>query len=75
MNNNNNCKELGPYQITKKVMEHESDGDPNYNWCTRNGSQRFSKGTGRAGNRSTFEMFQTTEFLRSIKILRRVLET
>ena len=28
---------LGPCQRTKNVMEHDGDGDSNYEWCTRNG--------------------------------------
>ena len=36
-----------------KVMEHESDGNANYNWCARNGPQRFGKGTGRVENLRT----------------------
>ena len=31
-------------------MEHESNGDTNYNWCTWNGPQRLSKGIERDGN-------------------------
>ena len=34
-------------QRTKKVMEHEGDGDTTYNWCTRNSPQRLGKGDGR----------------------------
>ena len=34
-------------------MEHESDGDINCNWCTRNSHQRIGKGTGRIGNKNT----------------------
>ena len=32
-------------------MEHESDGDTNYYWCTWNNPQRFDKGTARLGNK------------------------
>ena len=34
-------------------IEHESNGNTNCNWCTRNGPQKLGKGTGRAGNQRT----------------------
>ena len=34
----------------KKVMEHESDGDTNWSWCTWNGSQELGKKTGGIGD-------------------------
>ena len=34
---------LRPCQRTKKVIEHESDGDTNCNWYTRNDSYRLGK--------------------------------
>ena len=34
-------------------MEHESDGDTNYNWRERYSHQRISKWTGRLGNKRT----------------------
>ena len=37
-------------QRTKKAMEHESNSNTNYNWCTRNNLQRLGKGAGRVGN-------------------------
>ena len=30
----------------KKPMEHEGDGDSNYNWCAQNDPQKFGKGAG-----------------------------
>ena len=32
-------------------MEHENNGDTNYNWFARNSSQKLSKGSRRAENR------------------------
>ena len=34
-------------------MRHESDGDTNYNWSTRNGPQRLGKESGIVGFRRT----------------------
>ena len=34
-------------------MEHESDGDTNFNRCTQYSHQRICKGTGGNGNKST----------------------
>ena len=34
-------------------MKRESDGNTDYNWCTRNGLQRLSMGTERVKNRRT----------------------
>ena len=31
-------------------MEHKSDDDTSYNWCTQNGPQRLGKGTVRVGD-------------------------
>ena len=55
---------LRPCQRTKKVMEHESDGDINYNWCARNGPQCFSKRAKRVRSRKTIRDYlnnSTTE--------------
>ena len=35
----------------KETMEHESDGDTNYNWYTWNNPQMIGKGTGRLENK------------------------
>ena len=35
------------------IIQHESDGDTNYDWCARNDPQRLGKGARRAGNRRT----------------------
>ena len=40
-------------QKNLKNMEHESDGDTNYKWCTWNNPQMIGKGTGRLGNKRT----------------------
>ena len=34
-------------------MEHEGDGDTNYNWCTWKNPKRIRKGTGRMGIEKT----------------------
>ena len=34
-----------------KTMEHENDGDTNYNWCTRCSHQRIDTGSERLGNK------------------------
>ena len=52
-------------------MKQEVGRDTNCNWCTRNNSPRISKVT----LRGQVETIQTIAFLRSAKILRRVLET
>ena len=36
-----------------KAMEHECNGDTNYNKCTRNGPPKLGKRTGKAGNQMT----------------------
>ena len=60
---------------TKKAMEHESDGNISCNWCTWNDPQMFSKGLERLKIGEQTETIKTTALLRSIRILRRVLET
>ena len=32
--------------FAEKAVEHEGDGDNNYNWCTCNSNQRLGKETG-----------------------------
>ena len=54
-------------------MEHESDGDTNCNWCTWNNPQWIGKGNRRLGNKR--KIGDHPVFLRSARILRRVLET
>ena len=44
---------LRPSQRTEEFMEHESDSDTNYNWCTWNDSEKLGKGSRRVGNRRT----------------------
>ena len=53
-------------------MEHESDGDTNYNWCSRNDLGKERKGLEVGG---WTETIKTTVLLRSARILRKVLET
>ena len=53
-------------------MKHDGDCDTDCNWCTWNKPQRIGKGTERHG---LVETIQTTELLRSARILRRVMET
>ena len=36
-------------------MEHEGEGDTNYNWRTKKNIQRTGKGTGRLENKRTSE--------------------
>ena len=42
-----------PRQKTKKVVEHEGNGNTNYNWRTWNGSQRFGMETRSVENQRT----------------------
>ena len=44
---------LRSIQRTKKAMEHESDGDINCNWCTRNDNERHNKMAREVRNRRT----------------------
>ena len=37
----------------KETMEHESDSDINFNWCTWNNPQRIDKGSEILGNKRT----------------------
>ena len=52
-----------------KTMEHKSDSDTNCNWCACYSYQKIGTGTG-----ERVETIQTTTLLRSVRILRRVLE-
>ena len=49
-NNTNNIKgerkAFGSCQKTKKVMEHESNGNTYYNWCVRKSRQTLDQETG-----------------------------
>ena len=53
-------------------MEHESDGDTNCNSHTQYGHERIVTGTGEFGNK---KIIRTNPLLRSVRILRKVLET
>ena len=80
---------LGSWKRTKKkIMEHGSDSDTNYDWCTWNGPQMQAKRVGRFGNRTTsweycnysiFEISQNTEKrpedLLSLRLLRSLTST
>ena len=41
------------YGTIKKTMELKSNGDTNFEWCTRNTPQRYDKWTGRLRNQRT----------------------
>ena len=41
---------LGPCQRVEKAVEHESDSDTNWSWCTQNSSQRLGKEIRETGN-------------------------
>ena len=41
---------LRSFERTKKIVEHEGDGNTNCKWNTWNGPQRLGKGTGRVNN-------------------------
>ena len=59
-----------------KNMEHEEDGDTNYNWCVRNNPQRLDKMIERLGNQRTRgDHINYCIILRSTRKLRRVLDT
>ena len=46
-------KYLDPARELKKVIEHKSDDDTNYNWCTKNGPHRVGKETEKVRNKRT----------------------
>ena len=60
-----------PCQRTEKAVEHEGQGNTNSSRCARNCPQELEELeiSGRIGT------IQTTAFLRSTRILRRVLDT
>ena len=58
---------------TEKAVEHEGDGDNNCIWRTWNGLQRLWHETGGIGNQERSYTIQTTTWLRSTRIPRRVL--
>ena len=59
-------------QKKKKTAENEGDGGTNFSWCAWNGPQKGSK---QLEIRGRIETIHTTALLRSVRILRRVLET
>ena len=60
----------------KKINEHEDEGDANCYWCALDSHRRICSRTGGWGNKRTgqTETIQTSELLRSDRILRRILE-
>ena len=61
------------FDLARKIMDHEGNGDTNCNWFAWNNFQRTGKGTGRLrNNRRTI---QTTALLKSARIPRRAPET
>ena len=61
--------------IIEKTMEHESDDYTNCNWCFWYSHQRIGSRTEGWEIRGRVETIQTTALFRSVRILRRVLET
>ena len=59
----------------KKIMEHEGNGDADSNWCTWNNLPKLIKRLEDLEIRGQEEAVQTRSLLRSVRILRRVLET
>ena len=54
--NANNLRAIICFQliiIIVIIINHDSDSNTDYNWCTWNGRQRLGKGTGKSGNRRT----------------------
>ena len=56
-------------------MDHEVGGDTNCNWCTRNDPLGLGKGLVESEIGGRAETMHTTGLLKSVRILRRVLET
>ena len=42
--------DIGPFQRTKKVVQHEGNDDTNCRWCSWNDTKRLGEGTGGNGN-------------------------
>ena len=59
----------------KKTMEHEGNGDSNWNWHSFCGHQKTNTGTGGFEKKRRMESIQTTALVKSTRIIRRVLET
>ena len=55
-------------------MEHESDSSTNCSWCTWNGPQSLGKKDWKNKKTGRTETIQTTALLRSVWILRKVLD-
>ena len=68
-------KYLAIVRELKKTIEYESDDDTNSNWRSWNSPQRLVKRLEDLEIRGQLETIQTTELVRSTKILRKVLET
>ena len=56
-------------------MEHENDGDINYNRCSWYSPQRTGRRSEKTGNKRNREDLQTSALLKLARILRRTLET
>ena len=72
-----NVKDIQVLRTCKKTQKKNKlcDGDSYCNWCASNSLQKFGKKTGRVGNRRINRDIQSTVLLRSVRILRKVLET
>ena len=68
------CKEYNSINW-KKTMEYKSDGDTNFNWCTRYSHQTFIHALKEMEIKGRVQTIQTKAMLRSARILRKVLET
>ena len=55
-------------------MKQESNGDASYNWCDQNSSQGLGKGLEELEIGGWTETIQTKALLRSLRIMKRVLE-
>ncbi len=56
-------------------MQHESDGDTNYDWCARNSPQRLSKRAEKIEIEGRTQTIQSTVLILLARILRRFRET
>ena len=65
---------LRPYKRTKNAIKCKSDGDTNCNWCTQNNFQSLIRELEELELEKQAEIIQTIRFLKSARILRRVLE-
>ena len=59
----------------KQIVKHESDADTNYNWCTWKIPKGLVKGLEKLEVRGKVKNVHTIALVRSIRVLRQVLET